>query len=86
MPFETLFLIAYCFGFVLNILITVGILGKPDVREIKLGHIVMYGCMVLLSWIGTFIVVLATILNNLEVVIYYKKDYSQQTRRPPSDE
>ena len=51
MQVETLMLIAYCFGAVLNILIAVGILGKR--KYIDMSDIIIFMALILLSWAGT---------------------------------
>lgn len=73
MPIESLMLIFYCFGFVLNILITVGVLGAVKHDRIVLGQFIFAAMFIALSWVGTFIVIINKLRDNLDVVVWRKK-------------
>ena len=73
MSIETGILIAYCFGFLLNILIAVGVLGNPKHEFITIGDVVFWAVIILLSWLGTGAVVLGTLFQNAGYVLINKR-------------
>lgn len=79
MPIETLCLIAYCFGFVLNALIVIGVASRRDI--ITVGDCITAGFFISISFLGTALLVIGKTLSMMGHVVYRKRQHRPDRNR-----